>query len=473
MGNVQAILRDCQLGQVPAYLQPYVFKGQDGDEAYMVYGERAPAQQQGFRDDNAAYVSGPSQGHVRSNLLEKGIKSKKKSGRDQRKVLADIVDLCVDGIDSEGVRDQPPLGSRGPGGQTFSLPEGNSKHLNSEVWDEAEYRASAKGAMRVTPGNTTRVQQEQQQQHSDADRTGERSSASKKRSSKSKKKTKRSRRKAGGTADSDGDGETIISTGEGNNDENDGQQLSEERVGKSSALIHEDTGEQQGQSSGMVKENMDDHELEDTEYESEVEQNSLAARTSTAHDTHMNNGTPLKCTDPSLPHNGNQTNGNQTVTNSSNSSSTANNNSNDSATLNICREEELVRLERLCIVVHPSEAPDSAPDSGWFLLEAGWFRKWSAFLRGAARPGRIRNAALLNTDSSRSSSRNGTDSSNNTSDGSASGGEESHAWPGLRPGKDYVGLDNVAWRLLSEVYGADVAVVRVAFDIYSAAPSTA
>ena len=97
-------------------------------------------------------------------------------------------------------------------------------------------------------------------------------------------------------------------------------------------------------------------------------------------------------------------------------------------------------LEKLTMVVHPSEEPKRAPAS-WFLLEASWFREWSAFLRGAPRPARIINGKLLSPD-----------------------GEP---WPSLQPGKHYIALDAVAWQLLRDIYGADCAIERPRFDIYS------
>ena len=56
------------------------------------------------------------------------------------------------------------------------------------------------------------------------------------------------------------------------------------------------------------------------------------------------------------------------------------------------RREEARMLEMLTIVVHPFEAEAHQKSGLWYLLEAEWFREWSAFLQnGGERPGSIEN----------------------------------------------------------------------------------
>lgn len=188
MGNLQSILGDCQIGQLPVYLQQFVAQEGGGDEAYVVYGSKRMFQGQGvdssgIRDDDEddrvgmlnnssdLYYSGPSQKHVRANMIEK-------KEKERRQVLVDIVDLCVDGIDSvELANRRAAKGSREPGGQTYTSPEGKGDtYLNSEVWDEAEYRAHENGVMRVVPGK---------------EKSREKSKGSSSKKSKKEKKTKK------------------------------------------------------------------------------------------------------------------------------------------------------------------------------------------------------------------------------------------------------------------------------------------
>ena len=116
--------------------------------------------------------------------------------------------------------------------------------------------------------------------------------------------------------------------------------------------------------------------------------------------------------------------------------------------MEVCRQEESKLLKLLNVAVHPLEAKaieEKSQKMGgafekWYLLDADWFREWSAFLKGGERPGRIENGKLV--------SRSG------------------EAWPGLEAGTSYVAIDEPAWGLLSELYGADAPIVRKTFDIY-------
>mmetsp|Transcript_9259 Transcript_9259/g.15034 ORF Transcript_9259/g.15034 Transcript_9259/m.15034 type:complete len:376 (-) Transcript_9259:1951-3078(-) len=374
MGNLQSVLGDCQLGEVPAYLQQYVSKADGGDEAYMVYGDRLHFKQQ---QDPGCY-SGPSQTHVRSNLL-------KENDISERQMLSDLVDLCVDGIDSAGTRDRQLGSSRTPGGATFSMPKGSKGRLNMEVWDEAEYESKESGGpIRATPDGVERV------------KTTKSKEDRKKKKHKSKKKSRKDRKVD----------ECI-------------EEIVESYPDDLQDLLRENDTREEGNNAAPVEE----ESQEDEAYHSEIEAENDPSPSSTERvvvDTLAVSNSTASTKPPKSPKRKNATEG---------------------VALNVYRDEEAKLLERLVIVVHPSEEPEE-PIGEWYLLDAEWFREWSAFLRGAVRPGRILNSKLLDR-------------------------VTGEPWAGQEPGKHYVGLDVVAWNLLRDIYGSDIEIVRPAFNIYA------
>mmetsp|Transcript_23435 Transcript_23435/g.43584 ORF Transcript_23435/g.43584 Transcript_23435/m.43584 type:complete len:374 (-) Transcript_23435:37-1158(-) len=372
MGNLQSALSDCQFGNVPAYLQQFVNKSEAGDEAYMVYGERA-AFQPGVEEAGGLYYSGPSQQHVHRNLLRENGKSKEELAEIQKKALSELVDLCVDGIDSSKARATPPIGSEAPGGKTFVLPQGKEKHIHSQIWSEAEQD----GALRVVDPAPSAPRPTHK---SDLD-----VEVKVKRKGTSKKKKKKA--KAKGTSKTSDQGEHTTAS----------------KVKDSESRRDED-------SDPNTNGDMYDSQLEDSgnsSNERDVSPPPTSPRNQKAQPSAQNS--PSRSDTPKLA---------------------------------VCRDEEAQLLGSFTVVVHPSEVPDDPPQE-WYLVEAGWFREWSAFLRGAPRPGKINNGKLVNTS------------------------RQNEAWPDQKPGKHYVGMDHVAWNLLKEIYGADLAVVRKVFDIYS------
>jgi hypothetical protein len=120
------------------------------------------------------------------------------------------------------------------------------------------------------------------------------------------------------------------------------------------------------------------------------------------------------------------------------SQSVTNTNHNGISSLDICREEESKLLNKLTVALHPAEVEtieeNRKKNISWFLVEAGWWRAWTSFLKGSVtRPGEICNANLLSEDGS-------------------------SLWPTLQHGDHFVAMDKKSWGIISDIYGADVSV---------------
>ncbi|GBG32131.1 Ubiquitin carboxyl-terminal hydrolase 33 [Hondaea fermentalgiana] len=441
MGNLQSVLGDCQLGEVPAYLQQYLSKADAGDEAYMVYSERsgfrgasaasaAPGGGSGNDGDSSMYYSGPTQQIVRAKLLEKEEADAAQSRK--RQVLADLVDLCVDGIDDASARNQPSRSARLPGGQAFAAPQIQSDNLTAEVWDEA----ASKGPVRASPWES-RAGRDENDPGADADANIDDKQASKKKKRKKKKKRDRDAQdgEVSGRVDAivDAYPETIKEL------LRDGDEGATSAAAAAvAAEVAEATQSDPSSSRQPAVDDADaysDHDPE-ADYESEVE---TPAQTRELDERPGTPGTPSGKHGAAGPVSAldGEARSRSPAADSSQGSESGGGEQNS---VRIQREEESKLLARLNILVAPFEEPKEPIDT-FYLLEADWFRDWSAFLRGAARPGEIQNGKLLDSDG--------------------------QPWPELEAGQDYVAIDKVAWNLLRDIYGADSAIKRPVYDLYA------
>mmetsp|Transcript_8965 Transcript_8965/g.17660 ORF Transcript_8965/g.17660 Transcript_8965/m.17660 type:complete len:421 (-) Transcript_8965:1302-2564(-) len=420
MGNLQTILGDCQLGEVPAYLQQYIRKGESGDEAYMVYNERSGFRRPGDEDaphnDASMYYSGPAQQVVRAKLLEE------QESR-QRQVLADLVDLCVDGIDDTNARGKSALSGSSssrvaqmPGGQVFSAPKVQREDLTSEVWSDA----AAKGPVRATPWDSNNAQNDSDEE-----------TAHRKKSKKKSSKKKKSKRHADLDNEQENDREQGEISGRVEAIVNSYPEPIKELLRKDSNGRHDKSNNNSSDKEEVVD--------PDADYESEVESTDPLSAEHTQSDAtrYSGSGKPVEADKDSVG----SGSGMMNVNSNNNNNNNENNSSNkEQGSLRVHREEESKLFARLNIIVAPFEEPNE-PIDDHFLLDAEWFRDWSAFLKGAARPGPIENGKLLDGDGK--------------------------PWPGLDAGQDYVGIDKVGWNLLKDIYGADCAIIRPVYDLYA------
>jgi len=388
MGNLKSVVGDCQLGELPAYLQSYLRK--EGDEAYVVYSAeqlqmQMPQASVQSRIESQApspaamyYFSGPQHQHVRAKLL------------------SELVDLCVDASSDE------------------QCTKNNTRVLESREWTEAELRAEKDGTLRATPW-----------QQATRTKTSNENNSRKKKRSKSKRSSSGSEKRRGQTDD------TKTNASSSKEPEAQSEDGFENDIG-SDVQSHFVKMESLEMSSEKLI--LEDPETSEGDYHSEVEEGNEMKHTlneqNKLQDHLQEEMTSNGSTSDSVSENSRcQSMPARTLSSLS---------SRDQVTLRVQREEEFkLRDTMFTIFVHDLEVPVEF-DGDFFLLEAGWFRAWSDFLQGSARPGRIRNLKLLH---------------------------EGKPWPGLLAGKDYVALNETSWKILRDIYGADLELRRKTYDI--------
>mmetsp|Transcript_402 Transcript_402/g.389 ORF Transcript_402/g.389 Transcript_402/m.389 type:complete len:398 (-) Transcript_402:67-1260(-) len=397
MGSLQSVLGDCQIGELPAYVKEYISKAEaayegmrnpEGSEASVVY---SPNEQK-FSNSGSSHFSGPNHTFVTSRnpmVKDRGMER----ANEDRKLLSDIVDLVVDGIDSPSLRkdSQTPMRRNNvPGGQVYSVPSKNRKALKTDVWEEAKNRVDLNG---------THVKASPLDDIDDYD-IDEISIADEARSLYSSKN----------------------------------EHVSEVERHKQVDLMSQSTG----YSSSCSVENQQEANLEANEVEGQ------AQKATSSINKISNRAISFESSIHNIEEKGSlEEDGSKDIKSTNVESAVLDKDINQASPLDTCRQEE-AEVRSIChIVALPFEMDDEAEKvTKWYIVEADWFRLWSKFLQGAPRPGPIVNEKLLTENNNR-------------------------PWPGLLQGEHYFGMDERAWNFLADRYGADIAISRKSYDIYT------
>uniref|UniRef100_A0A7S3LMB8 DUSP domain-containing protein n=1 Tax=Aplanochytrium stocchinoi TaxID=215587 RepID=A0A7S3LMB8_9STRA len=418
MGNLQTLLGECQIGELPAYVKEYLAKaeehlpgrgkkdGSGGDEAYIVYAEslslpntRSQSANMNMDRNFRNPYTGPNHTYVNSRaaLLQE---ENSRSINEDRQLLSDIVDLVVDGIDSPSIRRERVIHERArssndiPGGEVYSLPVKNKRVVKTDVWEEAKSRVDVTGShVRASPldeGNNDGI---------------------------------------------DDDLETAVVADVYVNDYDANENFQPK------------TNVNKVESSLSQAQSLQAYVEADSEYEYEEigqhhQQQQATPKNERETETENEKKTKKKMTKKRQQRNEVVIDSDEENEQTEENEEAQNEGKTMSSPLDICRQEE-VELRSIChIVALPFEMDEEAEMmKKWYIVEAEWFRHWSKFLQGAARPGPIINEKLLTEDNDR-------------------------PWPGLLPGEHYFGMDEQAWNFLADRYGADIAICRNTYDIY-------